>query len=72
MLERRTSTLPHTLNQSEKSTQKTIRTAQWNETIKIRNTLGGPPIRTANRNHHETTQDLLDENDREEETMPQE
>ena len=71
MHELRISALPHTLDQFEKTTQKTILPAQWNETIKTRNMFGGPPNPTVNRNHHETTQDLLDENDRED-TVPHE
>ena len=69
MHQQRISTPPHTLDQLEKTTQETILSAQWNETRKTRNMLGDPPNPTVNRDHHETTQDLLDENDRED-TVP--
>ena len=71
MHELQISTLPHTIDQFEKTQQKTIPPAQWNETIKTKNMLGGPSTPTVNRNHHEATQDLLDENDRED-TVPHE
>ena len=68
MHERRTPTLLHTLDQPEKPSQNTMLAAQWIETIKIINTLGDRPIPAAKKNH-QTSQDFIDGNDRED-TMP--
>ena len=62
--ERHTFTPTQTLDQSEKSTQNTKVAAQWIETIKTTNTRRGPSTPTENKNH-QTSQDLLDGNDRE-------
>ena len=51
MHERHTTTVLHTLDQSEKPSQNTTPAAQWIETIKTINTLGDRPIPAANKNH---------------------